>query len=472
MRVTFNCLLLGLVLALTGCSSVSNLLSLSEPSDSYTRTGYDFSQVDTVAIVDVVGDIESEVVKNQISEYFTAHLLKKGFAPIERHRVQGLLSQTNISRDQVHPELYAVEAGHALQMPVVMLISIPSFGDEISITAKLIEVDSGSALWLGRASKGFGKRGRRRSRDFTDEGFGDNFSASLYDYPGMGLGQSPDPMQAEPMLTALTLKEESRISGMIESICKTLPKKNGKRGLGGALLGLIDDRPARTPEAPAPRVREELQQPASPTPLEAESLVVREPEPQPVQLEPSVPQREPVRVPLQTPPSPVVREPVRRPLQVTAPLQDIPSVSDQELRTISPGTPAPIQRRPTSVEPQTPQSIFEKGFADAMARQPVYITDKSSPRLTPPLEPRPQYPPERQGQYVPQSQPQYLPQRQPQRVPTTLQPQAQVMPERQPEPVRTRTVWRQPVKTRSESEPEPRARSSKRSFWRNLLGLD
>jgi hypothetical protein len=127
MRVQLYCLLAWLVLALTGCSS--GFLSLSDPSESYIRAGYDFSKVEMVAIVDVVGAVDSEVAKNQVAEYFTAQLLKKGYAPIERQRAQGLLSQQGFSTDRVHPELYAVEAGQTLQVPVVMLISIPSFGD-------------------------------------------------------------------------------------------------------------------------------------------------------------------------------------------------------------------------------------------------------------------------------------------------------------------------------------------------------
>ena len=176
MRVQLYCLLAWLVLALSGCSS--SFFGLSEPSDSYVRSGYDFSQVDLVAIVDVVGAVKSDVIKNQISEYFTAQLLKKGYAPVERQRVQGLLNLDEIGMDHVHPELYAVEAGQVLEMPVVMIISVPSFGKDTSITAKMIDVNSGTALWLGRASSGSKKSRRSRNRDYTDDGYGDNFSAS------------------------------------------------------------------------------------------------------------------------------------------------------------------------------------------------------------------------------------------------------------------------------------------------------
>lgn len=436
MRVLVYCLLAWLVLALAGCSS--GFFGLSDPGESYIRTGYDFSKVEMVAIVDVVGAVDSEVAKNQVSEYFTAQLLKKGYAPIERQRAQGLLSQQGFSTDHVHPELYAVEAGQALQVPVVMLISIPSFGDEISITAKLIEVNSGSALWLGRASKGYGKRRKSSSwgGDFTDDGFGDNFTASLYGYPNVGLGQAPGLANPEPMLLSLSLEEESRISDMVETLCKSLPPRVEHRGFGGSLLGLLDDTPARTPQAPAPRVRQGQHQPEPPTTPEVESAAVQEAPRIAIQEDQRTSLQEPVRLPVQEQPRVSVREPLR------VPVQEAPRVPDPELRVISPGAPAPIQRQPAAHRPQKPKSIFEKGFADALAKQPVYVNERTPQNLTPPLQPVPQYRPE------PTPVPEYRPE------PTV-------------EPVKKKTVWRRP----REAQPEPKPKA-KKSFWRSILGLD
>ncbi len=481
MRVQLCCLLVWPVLALTGCSS--GLFGLSKPGDSFIREGYDFSEVESIAIVDVVGALESEVMKNQVAECFTAQLLKKGYAPIERQRAQGLLSKGDFSTDHAHPELYAVEAGQALQVPVVMLVSIPSFGDEISITAKLIDVDSGSAVWLGRTSRGFRKHRKSSSGrgDFTDDGFGDNFSASLYGHPSMGFGRELAARDPKPMLTTLSLEEESRVRDMVKKLCKSLPSRASRRGLGNSLLGLIDDRPARNQQTPVPRVREDLHRPEPQIP-EVRNIVAREAPKTPPQEPPQVAIQQAPRIPVQEIPAPTarvrepyrarvqepyrarvqepltapVREPYRAPVRelltapvrepYRAPVQLPPRMPDQELRTISPGTAAPIQRKPGVVRSgaQRPKSIFERGFADALARQPVYITEKTTPRMTPPLQSRPQV----------RQEPIVMP---------IVEPIAEPI----AEPAQKKTLWRRPSKV----QPEPKTKS-KKSFWKGLLGLE
>lgn len=119
---------------------------------STARHGYDFSKIDTIAIIDVEGKVPNEAIKNQIGDFFVIELLQKGFAPIERSEVQVLLKEQDFQMSGTTSNEGVAKAGQILNVPVVMIINVPRFGDEISITAKIVNVEDGSILWVGSGS--------------------------------------------------------------------------------------------------------------------------------------------------------------------------------------------------------------------------------------------------------------------------------------------------------------------------------
>ena len=78
MRVLILFISLGILIAGSGCSS----------GEGSFRTGYDFASIEKVAIVEVTGYLKQEGVRNQIASFFEMGLLERGYAPIERARVQ------------------------------------------------------------------------------------------------------------------------------------------------------------------------------------------------------------------------------------------------------------------------------------------------------------------------------------------------------------------------------------------------
>jgi len=252
MKVVHIGLLLTLSLGLLGCA-VS--------SESYLRAGYDFSGLDQVAIMDVVGVIQCEGVKKQIEDGFTAQFLQKGYAPVVREYVRRRLDQNGFDGRDLSPEVYAIEAGRVLGVPAVLVISVPTFGDEISMTAKLIEVEAGSVLWMGHASK------RRQDSSFwetKEDTFNDEFEQAMmagygnqvgYDgYYDNGSAYQDDayPQETpEPLDCTLTPDEEKQVYALTRVICESLPQKP-LEGMGGDLYdmqngSIFDITPPRPP---------------------------------------------------------------------------------------------------------------------------------------------------------------------------------------------------------------------------------
>jgi len=131
-------ILLAAVLIAAGCST----------GESYVRTGYDFSRLEKAAVVSIEGPI-SGAAKNQIADFFNMELLKKGYAPIERSQVEALLEEQKFQTAEITSPEGIARAGRILNVPTVMVVNIPNFRDEISMTAKLLDVEDGSILWMG-----------------------------------------------------------------------------------------------------------------------------------------------------------------------------------------------------------------------------------------------------------------------------------------------------------------------------------
>jgi hypothetical protein len=144
MKLIYAVMLTAFALYVGGCAK----------GESYKRANYDFSKVDKVAIVDVVGDIGGDAAKNQISDFWSMELLKKGYTPVERAQIQSLLKEQQFEVSGVTSDVDVVKAGRILNVPTVMIINIPDFGETMSMTAKMLDTQDGSILWLGSGTGG------------------------------------------------------------------------------------------------------------------------------------------------------------------------------------------------------------------------------------------------------------------------------------------------------------------------------
>jgi hypothetical protein len=135
----------------------------SGKGESFVRAGYDFTKVEKVAVVEVSGAVQGDAAKNQIADFFGMELLKKGYTPVERKQVQALLEEQEFQTTDITSDQGAAQAGRILNVPAVLMVNIPNYDEEFSITAKMIDVEDGSILWIG---SGFGTTGKTASTIF------------------------------------------------------------------------------------------------------------------------------------------------------------------------------------------------------------------------------------------------------------------------------------------------------------------
>ena len=148
MRTVCVCVLLAAVVA-GGCAS--------SKGESYSLVGFNFAELDRVAILEVTGQVRGETVKNQIGTFFEMELMKRGYSPIERSQVKVLLKEQEFQASDITSDQGAAAAGKVLNVPAVLLINIPKYKEEMSMTAKLVNVEDARILWIGNGSGTTGK---------------------------------------------------------------------------------------------------------------------------------------------------------------------------------------------------------------------------------------------------------------------------------------------------------------------------
>ncbi|MEK7996364.1 MAG: hypothetical protein AAB403_21400 [Planctomycetota bacterium] len=213
-----------LVIGLLLLGSVSCGLTSRSSQKSSFRVGYDFSGVNKVAIVAVQGTLKSEAARDQIAEFFTIELLEQGYAPVGRPQVRASLADlASEGKGELQAQLKdlatneaAVEVGRMLKVPAVLTVNIPHFGEEITLTATMIDVEDGSILWLANGS------GRGEGGLSGMFGFGGGSKGSRNDELLGGLmGDETNASASEP----LSVDEAKRAQRIIKSMCKSLPSK-------------------------------------------------------------------------------------------------------------------------------------------------------------------------------------------------------------------------------------------------------
>jgi outer membrane lipoprotein SlyB len=136
-----------LIAAVAGCAS----------GESYTLKGFDFSKVEKVAVLEVTGPVATEAARNQLGDFFVMELLKKGYVPVERQQVQAILKEQKFESSGATSDEDAARAGRILNVPAVVIINIPEYGEYLSMTIKMVETETARIVWMGA---GRGSTGR------------------------------------------------------------------------------------------------------------------------------------------------------------------------------------------------------------------------------------------------------------------------------------------------------------------------
>jgi hypothetical protein len=196
----------------------------SSEGESYATTGYDFASLDKVAIVEVTGRISGEAVKNEVANMFTMELIKKGYAVIERSEVQPLLKEQEFQASDITTNEGAALAGRVKNVPAVLLVNIPKYKETMEMTAKLIDVEDATILWIGTGSGTTGKT----LATIVGAGLGAAAGAVVAggDSSDRVLGGVLGGVAGGVAGNALSPDQHKHVRKIVAKVCKNLPPRN------------------------------------------------------------------------------------------------------------------------------------------------------------------------------------------------------------------------------------------------------
>jgi outer membrane lipoprotein SlyB len=218
-RLTLSVFALLLTAVVAGCASVSG-------DGEYNRS-YNFSTIERTAVVSVTGVGGQTAARDQIASMFNQALLGRGYSPIERSQINAVLDEQDFSRSELTRASGAAEAGQVLNVDSVVLITLPSFGDDMSMSVQMVDVEDGTILWSASGSARTGAAMTRRAGQLLGAVGGGILGAEIGDDGGTGavVGGVGGAVGGDIIGDALSKQRQEQAAVLIDQLTRSLPER-------------------------------------------------------------------------------------------------------------------------------------------------------------------------------------------------------------------------------------------------------
>lgn len=116
---------------------------------SYINTNYDLGRVDRIAVVDGNNPSYRPEIRQSLIDSFQLQFLKRGWNPVDRSNIQQAIDEMDFQGSDITASTNVRKIGSILNVSAVVIINIGSVGNEISISAKMLDVETGEIIWQG-----------------------------------------------------------------------------------------------------------------------------------------------------------------------------------------------------------------------------------------------------------------------------------------------------------------------------------
>lgn len=206
-----------LALMVTACASVSG-------TGQFNQT-YDFSSIERTAVVSVEG-IGGDAARDQIASMFNQALLGLGYSPIERSQINAVLEEQDFSRSAVTSASGAAQAGRILNVDSVVLVNLPEFGDNMSMSAQMIDVEDGTILWSASGSARTGADMTRRAGQLLGAIGGGIIGAEVGgDSTGAVVGGVGGAVGGDILGDRLSKQRQEQAAVLVDQLTQSLPMR-------------------------------------------------------------------------------------------------------------------------------------------------------------------------------------------------------------------------------------------------------
>ena len=121
----------------------------STKGESVLNKYYDLEKVHAIAIVDGNNPTFAVTTRQALVDTFQYEFMKRGWNVIERSNIEKAIDEMDFQNKDITADAGRKQLGHVLNVQALTVINIAKAGDDLSLTAKMIDVETGELIWQG-----------------------------------------------------------------------------------------------------------------------------------------------------------------------------------------------------------------------------------------------------------------------------------------------------------------------------------
>ena len=208
--------LVALSLLLPACSTTKG--------ESFTKAGFDPFSVTRMAVVDGNNPTFKAETRQTLVDSVQFEFLKKGWSVIERENIQKAIDELNFQNSDLASPDQRKALGQVLNVDALTFVNIGGNLDEMAVSIKMVDVQSGELLWMGSGDSALNKG----LSTFTGALVGAAVGAAVGNNSGSGhagTGAAVGALAGGAAGMALTPSALENAKDLVKAVCKDVPRR-------------------------------------------------------------------------------------------------------------------------------------------------------------------------------------------------------------------------------------------------------
>lgn len=199
---------------LPACASVKG--------ESFTKVGFDPLTVQRLAVVDGNNPTFKVDLRQQLVDAIMYEFLKKGWDVVERSNIQKALDEVKFQNGDLTTPDQRQKMSEILNVQALAFVNIGGSPDEMSITIKMVEPQSGDVLWMGSGDSDLNKGMSALTGAIIGAGVGAVAGNQL---GSSGAGAVIGGVAGGAVGAGLTPSALENAKDLVKAICENIPKR-------------------------------------------------------------------------------------------------------------------------------------------------------------------------------------------------------------------------------------------------------
>ncbi|HZM01264.1 MAG TPA: hypothetical protein VFD43_13540 [Planctomycetota bacterium] len=118
-------------------------------AESYWSKTYDINKLRAIAIVDGNNPTFNVTTRQALVDTFQMEFFKRGWNVIERSNIEKAMDEMDFQNKDITAEADRKQLGSVLNVQALVVINVAKTGEDLALTAKMMDVATGELIWSG-----------------------------------------------------------------------------------------------------------------------------------------------------------------------------------------------------------------------------------------------------------------------------------------------------------------------------------